>query len=87
MVFLEVSQNSQENTCVKRLFFNKVAGLAFKNLKGYDLFKGWVCNFIKKKSLAQVFCCEFCEISKNTFFYRTSPVAASALRSVSEVAG
>ena len=24
-----------------------------------------------------MFSCEFCEISKNTFFYRTSPVAAS----------
>ena len=36
-------------------------------------------NFIKKETLAQVFSCEFCEISKNTFFYRTSLVAASAL--------
>ena len=27
-----------------------------------------VCNFIKSKALAQVFFCEFCEISKNTFF-------------------
>ena len=26
------------------------------------------CNFIKKESLAQVFSCKFCEISKNTFF-------------------
>ena len=34
------------------------------------------CNFILKKSLAQVFSCEFCEISKNTFFYRTPHVAA-----------
>ena len=45
------------------LFFNKVAGQA--------------CNFIKKETLAQVFSCEFCEISKNTFFYRTPLVAAS----------
>ena len=36
------------------LFLNKVAGLA--------------CNFIKKETLAQVFSCEFCGISKNTFF-------------------
>ena len=28
-------------------------------------------NFIKKETLAQVFSCEFCEISKNTFSYRT----------------
>ena len=29
------------------------------------------CDFIKKETLAQVFSCEFYEISKNTFFYRT----------------
>ena len=28
-------------------------------------------------SLTPVFSCEFCEISKNTFSYRTPPVAAS----------
>ena len=27
--------------------------------------------------LPQVFSCEFCEISKNTFSYKTPPVAAS----------
>ena len=26
------------------------------------------CNFIKKETLTQVFSCEFCEISKHTFF-------------------
>ena len=36
------------------LFFNKVAGSA--------------CNFIKKETLAQLFSCEFYEISKNPFF-------------------
>ena len=35
------------------LFFNEVPGGA--------------CNFIKKEALAQVFSCEFCEISKNAF--------------------
>ena len=35
------------------------------------------CNFIKKETLAQVFSCKFCEISKKTFFYRTPLVAAS----------
>ena len=29
------------------------------------------------KTLAQVFSCAFCEISKNTFSYRAPPVAAS----------
>ena len=44
------------------LFFNKVAE---------------ACNFIKKETLAQVFSCESCEISKNTLSYRTALVAAS----------
>ena len=39
--------------------------------------KGAACNFIKRETLARVFSCEFCEISKNTFFYRTPLVAAS----------
>ena len=33
--------------------------------------------FFKKETLVQVFSCEFCEISKNTFSYRTHPVTAS----------
>ena len=45
----------------QKLFFNKVAGL----------------RPIKKETLAQVFSCEFCKISNNTFSYRISLVAAS----------
>ena len=56
-VFLESSQNSQENNCAQVSFCR--------------------CNFIKKEALAQEFSCEFCEISKNTFSYRTVPVTAS----------
>ena len=56
-VLLEISQNSQENTCARASFLIK--------------------NFIKEEALTQVFSCEFCEISKNTFPYRTPPVAAS----------
>ena len=37
------------------------------------------CNFIKKKTLQQVFSCEFSEIYKNTFYYRTPLVAASGV--------
>ena len=50
----------------QRLFFNKGTGLA--------------CNFIKKEYLAQVFYCEFHEISKNTFFYRVPQVATTLLK-------
>ena len=35
-------------------------------------------NFIKKKTLAQMFSCEFCEISKNTFFTEHLQATASA---------
>ena len=34
-------------------------------------------NFIKKETLVQMFSCEFWEISKKTFSYRTPPMAAS----------
>ena len=37
------------------------------------------CNFIKKENLEHVFSCEFCEISKNTFFTELLRVAASEL--------
>ena len=49
------------------IFFNKVAD------RPED------CNSIKKEALAQLFSCEFCKISKNTFFHRTPLVAASAI--------
>ena len=35
-------------------------------------------GFIKKGTLAQVFSCEFCKISKNTFLHRSPPVTGSA---------
>ena len=45
--------------------FNKVAGLRLA--------------ILLKKTLAQVFSCEFCKISKNTFIYRTHVIAASEM--------
>ena len=54
-VILEISQNSQENTCAS------------------------ACNFIKKETLAQVFSCEFCGISKNIFFTEHLWTTASEL--------
>ena len=38
------------------------------------------CNFIKKKSLAQVFSCEFCEMSKKTYFIEHPLTTASGMR-------
>ena len=36
-------------------------------------------NFLKKETLAQVFSCEFCKTSKNTFFHGKPLVAASPI--------
>ena len=46
-----------------------------------SFFNKVLINFIQKETLAQVFSCEFCGISKNTFLYRTPLVAASGLSS------
>ena len=34
-------------------------------------FRPEACNFIKKETLAQVFSCEFCQISKSTLLQNT----------------
>ena len=39
-------------------------------------------NFIKKETLAQVFSCEFCKISKNTFFTEHLWATASVIAEV-----
>ena len=57
-MFLEISQNSQENTCARVSFL--------KNLQTS------ACNFIKEEALAQAFYCEFGEISRNTFFLQNT---------------
>ena len=62
-MFLQISQNSQENTCAR------VSFLITLQASG--------CNFIKKEALAQALFLEFCEISKNTVSYKTPLVAAS----------
>ena len=39
-----------------------------KQHRACNFIKKGACNFIKKETLAQVFFCEFCEISKTNFF-------------------
>ena len=38
--------------------------------------------FIKKEIVVQMFSCEFCEIFRNTFFYRIPSVAAPVIREI-----
>ena len=54
-LFLETSQNSQENNCTRVSFLMKLPAWGLQ-----------LC--IKKETLAQAFSCEFCGISKNTLF-------------------
>ena len=70
-VFLEIAQNSQENTCASLHFSIKLPACgAFSFIKIEALAH-------KKETLSQVFSCEFREISKNTFLYRALLVVAS----------
>ena len=46
LLFLEISENSQENTSARVSFLMKLQTEA--------------CNFIKKETLTRVFSCEFC---------------------------
>ena len=43
------------------------------------------CNFIEKEASAQVFSCEFCEISKNTFFTENVWTTDSLFRNFSKI--
>ena len=52
-VFLEISQNLEENNSARISFLTELQALA--------------CNFIEKETLTQAFSCEFSEISKTTF--------------------
>ena len=69
-MFLEISQNSQENTCARVYIWIKLHTEACNFITA--------CNFIKKEILVQVFSCEFREISKNNFFTEHLWTTASA---------
>ena len=66
MLFLNISQKSQEKTLCQNLFFKKS-------------YRPQVCNFIKRENLAQMFCFEFCKIFKNTFFTKHLLTTASVM--------
>ena len=54
-MFLEISQNSRENTCTRVSFLIKLQAY-----RSTTLLKNWLWH--------RFFSCEFCKISKNTFF-------------------
>ena len=72
-MFLEILQNSQENTCTRVSFLIKLQTSG--------------CNIMKKETLAQVFSCKFCKISTNTFFKEHLWVTASLFRHLQSYSG
>ena len=63
----------------KKGVLRNVAKFTGKHLCQSLLLQPQACNLIKKQTLAQVFSCEFCEISKDNLSCRTPPVAASVV--------
>ena len=68
--------------CYAQVFCKQSVLNIFAKFTGKHLYRSLFLNnkvtaTLLKNRLAQVFSCEFCEIFKNTFFYRTPPVAPS----------
>ena len=76
--FMNITEAVAQSCSVKKDVLRNFARFTGKHL--YQSLQA--CNVIKKETLARVFSCEFCEISKSTFFYRTPPVTASDIRLV-----
>ena len=69
---------------VAEVFFRKGVLRNFAKFAGKHQCQSLFFNKVAGvRPLAQVFSCEFCEISKNTFSYRTPPVAASDMSTYS----
>ena len=72
---IRTDRNSHERCSIKKGVLWNFTKHLWKHLRKHlrkhlcqSLFFNKACNFIKKETLTQVFSCEFCEISKNTFF-------------------
>ena len=85
-MLLEISQNSQENTCARVSFLinlQKFSHIWTKNgeILRISLYSVRIpekaCNFIETEILTQDICCKLCEISKNTIFTEHRWVIAS----------
>ena len=87
--YLFIFKRLQNNITCYILFFKKKLSWATPD---WDLIRNnrssrseVFYNFIWKEALAQVFSCEFCEISNSTFIYRTLLVAASEIIKISGI--
>ena len=66
--------------CSVKKVFLKISQNSQENTCATVPFFFQTCIFIKKETLTHVFCCKFCDIFQNTFFYRTPLVALLFLK-------
>ena len=71
-VFLNNSQNSQENTMLELLFKNTLF-YRTSPVAAPESFSFPGCNFIIKETTAKIFFCEFCKICKDIFSFDKTP--------------
>ena len=72
--YCDSSSINVKGNCQKQLpevFYKKYVFLKNSQSSRENTCARFSCNFIKKETLAQVFSCDFCDISRNTFFCRT----------------
>ena len=83
--FIETFLHSRKRSSCPEVFYKKSVLRNFAKFIGKHLCQSLELylkrdsgrNFMKKENLAQMVSCEFCGISKKTFYYRTPLVAAS----------
>ena len=63
------SETVVQGCSVKKVFL-EISQISQENSLPSFSIKNKACNFIKRGTLAYEFSCEFCQISKNTFFVK-----------------
>ena len=76
--------SSRPEVFCKKGVLKYFANFTEKHLCQRPFYNKVACWGLKKETVAQVFSCEFCEIFKKNFFYKTSLVAASETRNLSD---
>ena len=71
LVFWYFRRHRKGTLALNALMFTKTEAVAWR-----CSVKKVILKVFKTETLAQVFSCEFCEIFKNTFFYRATPAAS-----------
>ena len=72
-MFLNNSQNSEENTYVGVTFFKNTFFYRTSPVAAPGSFRFAACNFIIKETTAKMFVCEFCKIFKDNLFFDRTP--------------